>query len=206
MKFRGIEEEAKECKIILEEELKENIVILIKKEQIKWYNPTFMIKKANGQWRKILDVIALNKQIADFRFKMHNSNEMKQTIRLRDWGTSRDISSAFYHLIVRTESQPDLSFEFQNNHYTYRAISFGTKHSPIFFATAMEPIMHQIRMKTEIKIMNYVGDILLLLQNKQNLMKLTKKIIDTLKYFGFTMNTEKSKTEPNRTVIFLGWE
>ncbi|KAA6385494.1 MAG: hypothetical protein EZS28_018982 [Streblomastix strix] len=44
------EEEAEEYKTILEEELKENIVMPIKKEQIKWYNPTFMIKKAIGKW------------------------------------------------------------------------------------------------------------------------------------------------------------
>ncbi|KAA6366751.1 MAG: hypothetical protein EZS28_037722 [Streblomastix strix] len=78
MIFRGTEEEAREYKIMLEEELKENIVIPIKKQQIKWYNPTFMIKKANGKWRKILDAQALNNQIADFHFKMHDSIEVKQ--------------------------------------------------------------------------------------------------------------------------------
>ncbi|KAA6311465.1 MAG: hypothetical protein EZS28_056122, partial [Streblomastix strix] len=100
-KYRGTQEEAKEQKIMQEEELKENIVIPIKKEQIKWYNPTFMIKKANGKWRKILDGKALNKQIADFHFKMHDSIEVKQTIRPGDWGTSLDLTSAFHHLIVQ---------------------------------------------------------------------------------------------------------
>ncbi|KAA6401433.1 MAG: hypothetical protein EZS28_003031 [Streblomastix strix] len=104
------------------------------------------------------------------------------------------------------ESQPYLAFEFQNNYYTYRAMPFGTKHSPIYFATAMEPIMQQIRMKSEIRIINYVNDILLLHQNKKYLKNMTQKVIETLKYFGFTMNTEKSETEPNQTVIFLGWE
>ncbi|KAA6364048.1 MAG: putative reverse transcriptase, partial [Streblomastix strix] len=206
MKFRGTEEEAKEYKIMLEEELKENIVIPIKKEQIKWYNPTFMIKKANGKWRKILDAKALNKQIADFHFKMHDSIEVKQTIRPGDWGTSLDLTSAFHHLIVQAESQPYLAFEFQNNHYTYRAMPFGTKHSPIYFATAMEPIMQQIRMKTEIRIINYVDDILLLHQNKEYLKNMTQRVIDALKYFGFTMNMEKSEIEPSQTIIFLGWE
>ncbi|KAA6378517.1 MAG: putative Transposon Ty3-G Gag-Pol polyprotein, partial [Streblomastix strix] len=206
IKFRGTEEEAKECKTMLEVELKENIVIPIKKEQIKWYNPTFTIKKANGKWRKILDAKALNKQIADFHFKMHDSIEVKQTIRLGDWGTSLDLTTAFHHLIVQAESQPYLAFEFQNNYYTYRAMPFGTKHSPIYFATAMEPIMQQIRMKTEIRIINYVDDILLLHQNKEYLKNMTQRVVDTLKYFGFTMNMEKSEIEPNQTVIFLGWE
>ncbi|KAA6366742.1 MAG: putative Transposon Ty3-G Gag-Pol polyprotein [Streblomastix strix] len=205
MEFKGTEE-AREYKIMLEEELKENIVIPIKKEKIKWYNPTFMIKKASGKWRKILDEKVLNKQIADFHFKMHDLNKVKQTIGLGDWSTSLDLSSAFHHLIAQIESQPYLAFEFQNNHYTYRAMPFGTKHSPIYFTTAMEPIMQQIRLKTETKIINCIDDILPLHQNKEYLKNMTQRIIDTLKYFGFTINTEKSVTEPNLIVIFLGWE
>ncbi|KAA6364153.1 MAG: hypothetical protein EZS28_040318, partial [Streblomastix strix] len=50
-------------------------------EQIKQNNPTFMIKKANGKRRKILNAKALNKKIADFHFKMHDSYEVRQTIR-----------------------------------------------------------------------------------------------------------------------------
>ncbi|KAA6326734.1 MAG: hypothetical protein EZS28_053911, partial [Streblomastix strix] len=61
-------------------------------------------------------------------------------------------------------------------------------------------------MKTEIRIINYVDDILLLHQNKEYLKNMTGKVIDILKYFGFTMNMEKSEIEPNQTVIFLGWE
>ncbi|KAA6374180.1 MAG: hypothetical protein EZS28_030291, partial [Streblomastix strix] len=66
--------------------------------------------------------------------------------------------------------------------------------------------MQQIRTKTEIRIINYVDDILLLHQNKEYLKNMTQGVIDTLKYFGFTINTEKSETEPNQIVIFLGWE
>ncbi|KAA6355410.1 MAG: hypothetical protein EZS28_049064 [Streblomastix strix] len=61
-------------------------------------------------------------------------------------------------------------------------------------------------MKTEIRIINYVNDILLLHQNKEYLKNMTQQVIDILKYFGFTMNMEKSVTEPNQTVKFQGWE
>ncbi|KAA6362506.1 MAG: hypothetical protein EZS28_041967 [Streblomastix strix] len=83
---------------------------------------------------------------------------------------------------------------------------FATKHSPIYFATAMEPIILQIRMKTKIRIINYVDDIRFLRQNKEYLKNMTQRVIDTLKYFGFAMNKEKGKIEPNQTVIFLGWD
>ncbi|KAA6398209.1 MAG: hypothetical protein EZS28_006262 [Streblomastix strix] len=144
MNFRGTEEEAKKFKIILEEELKGNIVIPIRKEQIKCYNQTFMKTKANGKWRKILDAKAPNKQIASFHIKIYDSNEVKQTIRLGDQCTSLDISSAFHHLIVQTESQPYLAFEFQINYYTYWVMPFRTEHSPMYVATEMEPKMQHI--------------------------------------------------------------
>ncbi|KAA6357845.1 MAG: hypothetical protein EZS28_046629 [Streblomastix strix] len=83
---------------------------------------------------------------------------------------------------------------------------FGTKHSPIYYETAIEPIIQQIRIKTEIRIINYVDGILLFHQNKEYLKNMTQQVIDTLKYFGFTKNTEKSETEPNQIVIFLGCE
>ncbi|KAA6364585.1 MAG: hypothetical protein EZS28_039888, partial [Streblomastix strix] len=102
--------------------------------------------------------------LQDARFERSETNN--QTWRL---GTSLNLSSTFHHLIVQTKSQPYLAFEFQNNHYSYRAMSFGTKHSPIYFATAMEPIIQRIRMKTEIIIIIYVDDIILLHQNKEYL-------------------------------------
>ncbi|KAA6379510.1 MAG: hypothetical protein EZS28_024963 [Streblomastix strix] len=206
MKCRETVKKAKECKIMLEEELKENSIIPIKKEQIKWYNTTFMIKKANGKWRKILNAKTLNRQTADFHFMMHDANEVKQTIRLEDQSTSLDLSSAFHHIIVQTESQPYLALEFQNNNYTYRAMPFGTNHFPIYFVTTMEPIMQQIRTKTEIRIINNVDDILLLHQNKEYLAKITSQLMEFLKYIGFAINLEKCEAEHNLTIIFLGCE
>ncbi|KAA6358949.1 MAG: hypothetical protein EZS28_045524 [Streblomastix strix] len=91
----------------------------------------------------------------------------------------------------QAESQLYLAFEFQNNQYTYRAMPFGTKHSSIYFATAMEPIMQQIRMKLDIRIINYVDGILFIHQNKEYLKNMTLK---------------NCQTELNQTVIFLGCE
>ncbi|KAA6403178.1 MAG: hypothetical protein EZS28_001304 [Streblomastix strix] len=190
MNFRQITNQAKECKITIEEKLKENIVIPIRKEQIKWYNLTFMIKKANGKQRKRLDAEALNKQISDFDFKIYDSNEVKQTIRLGDFGTSLDHSPTFHYLIVQIESLPQLAFQFQNNHYAYRAMQFGTKRSLINFATVMESIMQQIRMKIEIRIINYVDDIHLLHQNKQYMKNMSQKVIAS--FFLNTMDHQKA--------------
>ncbi|KAA6396230.1 MAG: hypothetical protein EZS28_008243 [Streblomastix strix] len=45
-----------------------------------------------------------------------------------------------------------------------------------------------------------------LLHNKEYLKNMILKVIDQLKCFGFTVNTEKNETQPIQTVIFVGWE
>ncbi|KAA6380627.1 MAG: hypothetical protein EZS28_023847 [Streblomastix strix] len=62
------------------------------------------------------------------------------------------------------------------------------------------------KIKTEIKIIDNIDDFILFHQNKEYLKNMTQKVIDLLQYFGSTINTEKSETEPKQTVIFLGRE
>ncbi|KAA6355808.1 MAG: hypothetical protein EZS28_048665, partial [Streblomastix strix] len=132
-------------------------------------------------------------------------------------------SNCLFHLVQIVHREVERRSEYQQPYSLNRIITipsiripeqlshikckpFVNKHSLIYFATAMESIMQQIGMKTDIRIINYVVDIILLHQNKEYLRNMTQKVIDTLKYFGFTMNTEKSEIEPNQSVIFLGWQ
>ncbi|KAA6387026.1 MAG: hypothetical protein EZS28_017448 [Streblomastix strix] len=153
--FRGTQEEKKAYQEMLKEELEEGIVIPIQQSQLKWWNHTFLIKKPNGTWRKILDASKLNKEIEKLHFKMHGLEKVQILANQMDQITSLDLKSAFHHISVSPNSIPYLAFNFNNNKYAYKAMPFGTKHSPIFFAEAIESILRQIRKHSEIKILNY---------------------------------------------------
>ncbi|KAA6366054.1 MAG: hypothetical protein EZS28_038420 [Streblomastix strix] len=55
--------------------------------------------------------------------------------------TFLDLKSAFHHIIVSPDSISYLAFNFNNNNYANKAMPFGTKHSPIFFAEAIESML-----------------------------------------------------------------
>ncbi|KAA6380201.1 MAG: hypothetical protein EZS28_024275, partial [Streblomastix strix] len=97
------------------------------------------------------------------------------------------------------------TFNFYYNNYSFNVMSFGTKHSSIFFAEAIESILRQIRIHSEIKILNYCDDILLIHQDKQTLKTQTMKILKTLEQFGWTISTEKCEIEPKQVITFLEW-
>ncbi|KAA6404283.1 MAG: hypothetical protein EZS28_000192 [Streblomastix strix] len=86
-----------------------------------------------------------------------------------DWATSLDLKSAFHHLAVYPPHRPYLAFEAMGKVYQYRAMPFGTQHLPIFFAQALAMVLMKIRRESDIRILNYVDDLLLLHQNKERL-------------------------------------
>ncbi|KAA6368260.1 MAG: putative Transposon Ty3-I Gag-Pol polyprotein, partial [Streblomastix strix] len=70
---------------------------------------------------------------------------------------------------------------------------------------AIVSILRQIRIHSEIKILNYCDDILLIHSDKQILKTQTIKIMRTLEQFGWTISTDKCETEPKQIITFLGW-
>ncbi|KAA6374039.1 MAG: hypothetical protein EZS28_030436, partial [Streblomastix strix] len=156
--FSGSTEEEIAYAEKLQEELRENVIDQIHPEQAKWLNPTFIIPKPHQKWRKILNASALNKEIQMIHCKMNGTDQVRNLIRKGDWATSLDLKSAFHHLIVYPSHRPYLTFEAMGKVYQYKAMPFGTQHSPIFFAQALAIVIRKIWRESDIRILNYVDD------------------------------------------------
>ncbi|KAA6402929.1 MAG: putative reverse transcriptase [Streblomastix strix] len=202
--FIGTKKEKEAFQDMLKEELEEGIVIPIQQDQVKWWNHTFLINKLNRTWRKILDASKLNKEIENLHFKMLGLGEVQYLANQMDYVTSIDLKSAFHHITISPYSIPYLAFNFNNNNFAYKAVPFGTKDSPIFFAEAIESILRQIRIHSEIKIMNYCDDILLIHQDKQILKTQTIEIMKTLEQFGWTISKDKCEIDQKLIIAFMG--
>jgi hypothetical protein len=122
-----------------------------------------------------------------------------------DWMTSLDLKSAFHHLTVFEPHRAYLAFEVDGVCYRYKAMPFGTKHSPIFFTEAMNKILTEVRKRSEVRIINYSDDLLLLHQDPVILKEQTLAIMEILKEFGLTISMNKCELEPKQEIIFLGW-
>ncbi|KAA6393834.1 MAG: hypothetical protein EZS28_010636 [Streblomastix strix] len=202
--FSGSKEEEIAYTEKLEEELRESIIEEIYPELAKWFNPTFITPKPHGKWRKILEASLPNKEIQTIHFKMNRTDQVRDLIRKGDWATSLDQKSAFHHLIVYPPHRPYLEFEATGKVQQYRAVPFGTQHSPIFFAQALATVLTKIWRELNKRILNYVDDQLLLLYDKERLRQQTQTIMKILEAFEWTMAQEKCQTEPNHQSDFLG--
>ncbi|KAA6375751.1 MAG: hypothetical protein EZS28_028722 [Streblomastix strix] len=171
----------------LEEELRENQIEQIHPDKAKWFNPTFIIPKLHQKWRKILDASALNKEIQTIHFKMIETDQVRDLKRKGDWATSLDLKSAFHHLIVYPPLGPYLAFEAMEKVYQYRAMPFGTQHSPIFFEQALTMVLTKTR-----------GDIWM--DNSSNEMRNRTKTTDQLPIVDLGLGKDAHKDDtPKKT-------
>ncbi|KAA6369733.1 MAG: hypothetical protein EZS28_034740 [Streblomastix strix] len=184
IQFRGTQEEKKAYQEMLKDELEEGIIIPILTGSSEMVEP--FIPDKETQWN-------MEKDSGCEQVKQRN-----REITLQDAWTRRSTIASQLNRLCNI-SRPQISI---SPHHT---MPFGTKHSPIFFAEAIEPVIRQIRIHSEIKILNYCDDILLIHQNKQILKTQTMKIMRTLEKFGWTISTEKCETEPKQIITFLGW-
>ncbi|KAH7822705.1 uncharacterized protein MONOS_7363 [Monocercomonoides exilis] len=95
--FRGTTEMTNNYLSLLEEELKDGVVKPMQESEVKWFNLTFMVRKKNGKWRKILDCRASNEEVQGKHFKMDSQETVLELLEENDGMTTLDISSECQH-------------------------------------------------------------------------------------------------------------
>jgi hypothetical protein len=78
--FKGTPRTNKAYKEILQTELEEGIIEITTRELVKCWNPTFIVPKPDGGWRKILDATQLNDEILPLHFQMQGVEDVKMII------------------------------------------------------------------------------------------------------------------------------
>lgn len=116
---------------------------------------------------------------------------------------SIDLKDAYFHVPVATEFQQFLRFAVGNQHLQFTCLPFGLTTSPRVFSKVLLSVVALLRIKG-VRLHHYLDDLLLLTQNKDQLLEHRSLVISTLQEFGWLLNLEKSHLEPTQSLVFLG--
>jgi ribonuclease HI len=169
-------------------------------------NPTFLVPKKGGKFRKVVDCRLLNEHLRDKTFKMEGIDVVREMIEPGDWATSLDFKSAFNHVPVHRDFQPYLCFDFDGTSYTYLGMPFGVKHAPRVFSRLMKRAIQEVRRRWDVRITFYMDDTLLLFRDERTATRHTLEIAEYLQLLGWTLSPEKCQFQPSQLTEFLGWE
>ena len=134
---------------------------------------------------------------------METLSTIQRAVLPGDWLASIDLKDAYFHVPVATDFHKYLRFCVQNQHLQFICLPFGLSTSPRVFTKVLLAVVAFIRLKG-IRLHHYLDDLLLLSQEKDQLLAHRDQVISTLKEFGWLLNLQKSQLEPTQRLVYLG--
>jgi hypothetical protein len=166
VQFRGTQLETEAYRLILQEEIREGIVIPVPESYIKFFNSTFLVPKKDGGFRKVLNCREINKYMKVDHFKMDSTKTVQDLLLPGDFAVSVDLMSAYNHISVHPALRPYLGFVFERRSYCYVGMPFGLCNAPRVFTKIMRLVMTHIRERWRVRCVAYLDDLLFLDQER----------------------------------------
>ena len=170
-----------------------------------FYSKMFVVPKATGGWRPIIDLSPLNRHIPKCPFRMETPASIRTALRQGDWMTSIDLKDAYYHIPIHPSSKPYLRFSWQGQAYQFRALCFGLSTAPYLF-TRVFRLISALAHRHGYRMYRYLDDWLLVGQSQQETQAATKFLLDKSLQLGLLVNFDKSELQPTQRAVFLGMD
>ena len=147
--------------------LEEEVLSLLEKGAIElaplpspgYYSRLFVVMKASGSWRPVIDLSLLNLKIQKTSFKMETLQSVLLSVRAGDWMVSLDLKAAYLQVPMHPESRKFLRFIAFGKVYQFqfKVLCFGLSTAPQVFTQAMAPVSAFLH-RSSIRLRQYVDN------------------------------------------------
>ena len=168
-----------------------------------FYSRLFVVPKASGSWRPIIDLSALNEYVYTPSFKMETPKSIIQALQKGQWMTSLDMKDAYFHIPIHPLFRRYLRFCHHGKVWQFKALPFGLSTSPRIFTKILMPVLAYAHVHG-VKLHMYLDDWLINPDSKEQCLKDTKFMLDLCEKLGIVINHEKSDLIPSQSLVYLG--
>ena len=177
--------------------------LVLRRSSPGFYGRLFVVPKASGGWRPVLDLSALNIFLRKIRFRMESPTSVREAIRPGDWATSIDLKDAYFHVMVHRAHRKYLRFAWKDKVYQFRALPFGLSLAPWVFTRVVREVCALVRDRG-VRMRAYLDDWLVLSQSQQQCSESTGLVLHQSGSLGFALNESKSELSPSQDFVYLG--
>ena len=190
--------------------LDEEIQTLCRKGAVEPAPPTlgffsrmFVVTKATGCWRPMIDLSTLNLRLDRTSFRMETSQTILRAVRRNDWMVSLDLKDAHLQIPIPPAPRKYLRFTAGGKTWQFRVLCFGLSTAPQVFTRVMAPVsgfLHQLG----IRMPRYLDDWLILASSQEETCWARDKVLSLCQEVGIVVNLENSTLTPSQTIVYLG--
>ena len=190
--------------------LEKELVMLVEKGAVEpappssgFYSRMFVVQKASGSWRPIIDLSFLNQFIMKTKFRMETVQSVLGSIRRNDWMFSIDLKDAYLQVPMHSSSRRYLRFVTPAGVFQFKALCFGLTTAPQVFTRVMAPVS-SILHRLGIRMLRYLDDWLILAASLEECLWARDVVLNLCQELGILINYEKSHLDPCQSTAYLG--
>ncbi|CAM5140901.1 unnamed protein product [Natator depressus] len=164
-----------------------------------FYSPYFLILKAKGGLRPILDLRDLNSYIKKVKFRMVSLATIIPSMEPGDWYAALNLKDAYFHISIIPSHRRFLS----GHHYQFRVLPFGLSTAPRVFTKCMA-VVAVFLCRCQVQVFPYLDDWLLKAESQTRVVQHISLVRDTFLRLGLILNEPKSILTPTQRIEFIG--
>ena len=168
-----------------------------------FYSRLFLVEKATGGWRPVIDLSHLNDFVQLTPFKMETVASVLLSVREGDFLASLDLKDAYFQIPIHGSSRKLLRFMSEGTVYQFKALCFGLSTAPQVFTRVFAAVSAWAHARG-IRLLRYLDDWLVLSSSEKKAKESIRELLSLCRTLGIVINEKKSDLVPSQSEKYLG--
>ena len=168
-----------------------------------FYSRLFLVEKATGGWRPVIDLSHLNDFVKLTSFKMETVASVLLSVREGDFVASLDLKDAYFQIPIHGSSRKLLRFMSEGTVYQFKALCFGLSTAPQVFTRVFAAVSAWAHSRG-IRLLCYLDDWLVLSSSEKKDKQSIRELLSLCHTLGIVINEKKSDLVPLQAAKYLG--
>ena len=168
-----------------------------------FYSRLFLVEKATGGWRPVIDLSPLNGSVRQTPFKMETVASVLLSVWEGDFLASVDLKDAYFQIPVHRSSRKLLRFTSEGTVYQFKVLCFRLWTAPQVFTRVFAAVSAWVHSRG-ILLLLYLDDWLVLASSEAVARQHVRELLSLCHSLGIVINDEKSDLVPLQYAAYLG--
>ena len=168
-----------------------------------FYSRLFLVEKATGGWRPVIDLSHLNDFVQLTPFKMETVASVLLSVREGDFLASLDLKDAYFQIPIHGSSRKLLRFMSEGTVYQFKALCFGLSTAPQVFTRVFAAVSAWAHARG-IRLLRYLENWLVLSSSEKKAKESIRELLSLCRTLGIVINEKKSDLVPSQSAKYLG--
>ena len=168
-----------------------------------FYSRLFLVEKATGGWRPVIDLSHLNDFVQLTPFKMETVASVLLSVREGDFLAYLDLKDAYFQIPIHGSSRKLLRFMSEGTVYQFKALCFGLSTAPQVFTRVFAAVSAWAHTRG-IRLLRYLDYWLVLSSSEKKAKESIRELLSVCHTLGIVINENKSDLVPSQSAKYLG--